>query len=98
MPASRAASSRCAARAMCSPRIRAERAMRRLYQKIYRTIIVSLLVVVAVAGTFWRIGFDSTPAGQAFELVGELAAAALPPPNAPPDVQREAVERLAQRL
>jgi len=72
--------------------------MRRLYQKIYLTIIVSLVAVVAVAGAFWRAGFDSSPAGQAYELAGELAAAVLPPPDAPPAVQREAVERLAQRL
>ncbi len=72
--------------------------MRRLYQKIYLTIIVSLLVVVAVSGAFWRIGFDSTPAGRAFEVASELAAAALPPSDAPAAVQREVVERLAQRL
>jgi signal transduction histidine kinase len=72
--------------------------MRRLYQKIYLTIVVSLVAVVVVAGAFWRMGFDTSPAGQAFELAGELAAAALPPPNAPRAVQREAAERLAQRL
>ena len=57
--------------------------MRRLYQKIYLTIIVSLLLVVAIAGVFWRAGFESSPADQAFELAGELAAAALPPADAP---------------
>jgi len=72
--------------------------MRRLYQKIYFTIIASLLVVVAVSSAFWRIGFDQTPAGQAFEMAGELAAAALPPPDAPQALQSEAVARLAQRL
>jgi signal transduction histidine kinase len=72
--------------------------MRRLYQKIYLTIIVSLVVVVAVAGAFWRLSFDSTSAGQAFELVAELAAAALPPAGAPDAVQQQALERLAQRL
>jgi signal transduction histidine kinase len=72
--------------------------MRRLYQKIYLTIVVSLLVVVAIAGAFWRAGFESSPAGQAFELAGELAAAALPPPDAPAAIQRQAVEQLARRL
>ena len=72
--------------------------MRRLYQKIYLTIVVSLVVVVAIAGAFWRTGFDSSPAGQAFELVGELAAAALPPPDAPAIEQGAAAERLARRL
>jgi two-component system, OmpR family, sensor histidine kinase RstB len=72
--------------------------MRRLYQKIYLTIVASLLVVVAVGGTFWRIGFDASPAGQALELAGELAAAALPSPDAPRVAQRDAIERLAHRL
>ena len=72
--------------------------MRKLYQKIYLTIVVSLLLVVAIAGAFWRAGFESSPAGQAFELAGELAAAALPPADAPAAVQRQAVERLAMRL
>jgi hypothetical protein len=67
--------------------------MRRLYQKIYLTIIVSLVAVVAVAGFYWRIGFDTSPAGQAFELAGELAAAALPPASAPRAAQRAADEQ-----
>ena len=49
--------------------------MRRLYLKIYLTIIVSLLMVVVVAGAIWRAGWERSPAGQAFELAGELAAA-----------------------
>ena len=35
--------------------------MRRLYLKIYLTIIASLLVVVVVAGAFWRFGADDIP-------------------------------------
>jgi signal transduction histidine kinase len=72
--------------------------MRRLYLKIYLTIIVSLLVVVLVAGAIWRAGWERSPAGQAFELAGELAAAALPPAEAPPALQQQAIERLAERL
>jgi signal transduction histidine kinase len=72
--------------------------MRRLSQKIYLTIVVSLMVVVAIAGAFWRVGFDPSPAGQALGLAGELAAAALPPPSASSAAQQEAVEQLAQRL
>ena len=37
--------------------------MRRLYQKIYLTIIASLLLVVLVAGLAWRLGGDRMPAG-----------------------------------
>lgn len=72
--------------------------MRRLYQKIYLTIIASLVAVVLVVGFLWRAGWDYSPASQAFEMVGELAAAALPPADAPAPVQQAAVARLADRL
>jgi two-component system, OmpR family, sensor histidine kinase RstB len=72
--------------------------MKRLYQKIYLTIIASLLLVVLVAGTVWRLGGDRMPVAQAFEMAGELAAAALPPADAPPAAQQQAIERLAQKL
>jgi signal transduction histidine kinase len=72
--------------------------MRRLYQKIYLTIVVILVLVVAVSGAFWRRGFDSSPAGQVFELAGELAAALLPPADAPLAAQQQAIERLAERF
>jgi signal transduction histidine kinase len=72
--------------------------MRRLYQKIYLAIVASLLLVVIVAGAAWRFGSDHSPAAQAFEMAGELAAAALPPPEASGPTQREGLERLARRL
>jgi signal transduction histidine kinase len=72
--------------------------MRRLYLKIYLTIIVSLLLVVVVAGAVWRSGWDQSPAGQAFEMAGELVAAVLPPADAPRSVQQQAIVQLAQRL
>jgi signal transduction histidine kinase len=72
--------------------------MRHLYQKIYLTIIASLLLVVLVAGTVWRLGGDRMPIAQAFDMAGQLAAAALPPPSAPPDAQERAVRRLARQF
>jgi len=72
--------------------------MKRLYQKIYLTIIASLLLVVLVAGAVWRLGADRMPVAQAFEMAGELAAAALPAADAAPAAQQQAIERLAQRL
>ena len=72
--------------------------MKRLYQKIYLTIIASLLLVVLVAGAVWRLGGDRMPVAQAFEMAGELAAAALPRADAPADAQQAAIERLARRL
>jgi signal transduction histidine kinase len=72
--------------------------MKRLYQKIYLTIIASLLLVVLVAGAVWRLGGDRMPVAQAFEMAGELAAAALPGADAPQSAQEQAVERLARKL
>lgn len=72
--------------------------MRRLYQKIYLTIVASLVLVVIVAGALWRLGAENTPAAQAFEMAGELVAVLLPPANAPAAAQQAAVERIAARL
>ena len=72
--------------------------MRRLYQKIYLTIIASLLLVVLVAGAFWRFGSDTSPAAMSFEIAVEFAAAALPPAQAPRSALQAAIERLADRL
>jgi signal transduction histidine kinase len=72
--------------------------MKRLYQKIYLTIIASLLLVVLVAGGVWRLGGDRMPVAQAFEMAGELAAAALPRADAAQSAQQAAVDRLGHRL
>ena len=72
--------------------------MRRLYQKIYLTIVASLLLVVLIAFAVWRPGAAYSPAGQAFELVSELAAAALPPAVASREAQQRAIDQLASRL
>jgi signal transduction histidine kinase len=73
--------------------------MRRLYLKIYLTIIASLVLVVLVAGGLWRFGSGGvSPAAQAFEMAGELASSALPPAYAPRADQQSAIEDLASRL
>jgi signal transduction histidine kinase len=72
--------------------------VRRLYQSIYLTIIASLLVVVLVAGAVWRFGPEDSPPTHAAEVAGALAAAALPPADAPHDIQQQAIQRLAARL
>src|SRR6516162_709620 len=72
--------------------------MRRLYQKIYLVFLASLLAVMTISGLFWRLGQAGSPYGQALALVAELASAALPPADAPPQAQRQAVERLGRRL
>jgi signal transduction histidine kinase len=72
--------------------------VRRLYQSIYLAIIASLLVVVLLAGAVWRFGPEDSPPTQAAELAGDLAVAALPPADAPREVQQQAIQRLAEQL
>jgi signal transduction histidine kinase len=72
--------------------------MRRLYRKIYLVFLASLLAVVIISGLLWRLGPSGSAYGQALELVAELAAAALPPGDASPQTQHQAVERLGRRL
>jgi signal transduction histidine kinase len=72
--------------------------MRRLSHKIYLMIVVCLVAVVLFAGAFWRRTSETLPVRQAFEVAGELAAIALAPPEAPADVQRDALKELAGRL
>src|SRR5262245_30591195 len=72
--------------------------MRRLYQKIYLTIIASLVLVVLVSGAVWRFGAQYSPANQAFAIVSEVAAAVLPPASAPRAVQQSEIARIAEQL
>ena len=51
----------------------------RLYLRIYAAVIASLVLVVLVAGAVWHFGAQFSPANQAFEIVGGVAAAVLPP-------------------
>jgi len=72
--------------------------MRRLYIKIYLTIIASLLLVVLVAGGVWRWGSGGPPGSQVFEIAGEIASLALPPSTASQSEQQRAIGYLAQRF
>jgi signal transduction histidine kinase len=72
--------------------------MRRLYQKIYLTIVASLVLVVMVAGAIWRMGAENTPAAQAFEIASELVAMLLPPANAPQVSQQIVIDRVAKQV
>ena len=51
--------------------------MKRLYQKIYLTIVVALLLVVLVAGAIWRFGQPPAPVAEGFEVAGELLVGGL---------------------
>ena len=72
--------------------------MRRLYRKIYLTMVLALLAVVAVGALMQWIGRGPGPLEQGVELASELAGAALPPDSAKPDEQANALKRLAGRL
>ncbi len=72
--------------------------MRHLYQKIYLTIIIALLLVVLVAGAFWRMVANNAPVDAAFDMVGEMATAVLPPPDAPVRAQQETIKHFARRI
>jgi signal transduction histidine kinase len=71
--------------------------LRRLFHQVYLTIVVSLILVVLAAGALWRITAEHPEVRQAFELAGDMAAAALPPADAPAATQRRALERIHRR-
>jgi signal transduction histidine kinase len=72
--------------------------MKRLYRKIYLTIVGSLLLVVLLSAAIWQLGGQRPPMSEALDLAGELVAAALPPSDAPAPHQAEAIAQLAARL
>ena len=72
--------------------------MKRLYLQFYLTIIASLVAVVLIAGILFRVAAQDMPIDKAFRMVGEIAAAAVPPADAPAETQQRAISRLAERL
>jgi signal transduction histidine kinase len=71
---------------------------RRLYKQIYLSIIASLLLVVLLGGTFWWMAPHPPTGPQAFELLGELVAPALPAADADADTQQRFLSRVHDRL
>ncbi len=71
---------------------------KRLSTQIYLTIVLTLLVVVVVAGGLWRFSGGERQLRQAITVAGELLANGLPPATAPESVQRDAAINLAKRL
>ncbi|HXF55912.1 MAG TPA: HAMP domain-containing sensor histidine kinase [Hyphomicrobiaceae bacterium] len=72
--------------------------MRRLYYQVYLVILLSLALVVVVAGILWRLAPGGTPADHALEIAGALVAPQLPPRGAPAGEQQQALERLHRRF
>src|SRR5262245_33636970 len=72
--------------------------MRRLYLQVYLTIVASLVLVVLMAALLWHFFAGVGPFGPHFEVAGEIIAELVPPANAPPQAQQQAINRLAERL
>lgn len=72
--------------------------LKRLYLRIYLTIVLSLGIVVLVAGVLWRNTSEVTPFRQALDLASELAASAVAPPTESAAAQQESLVALSHRL
>jgi signal transduction histidine kinase len=69
--------------------------VKRLYLRLYLTVVLSLAAFALVAGYLWRVLVEVAPPPQAAELAGEIAQGALPPADAPREAQQAALERLS---
>ncbi len=68
--------------------------MSRLHLQIWLTVLASLFVFAIAAGALWRALNDSSvPPG--FDLAAEVVQGALPPADAPREVQADALARLS---
>ena len=66
--------------------------------QIYVTVALSLaLLAIAAAGIF-RLAMESAPASHALEMAGVVIMAALPPRDALPEAQQQALAKLARDL
>jgi len=74
------------------------RGMKKLYLQIYLTVVMSLVLLVLMAGLMWRLSSQMGPGAQAMEMAGRVAEAILPPAESAPETQRQALERLASKL
>jgi signal transduction histidine kinase len=72
--------------------------MRRLYLQIDLAIVASLALFAVIAGAIWWNTFDTGRFSRNFEIAADLAGSLLPPADAVPERQREALNDLARRL
>ncbi len=71
---------------------------KRLSTQVYLTIVLTLVIVVVVAGGLWRFSGGERQLRQVITVAGELLANGLPRATAPESVQRDAAINLAKRL
>jgi len=68
--------------------------VKRLYLRIYLSMIASLAIFALIAALGWKFAFDREHASRDERaLVAEVVAALLPPADAPPEAQRAVLER-----
>ncbi|MCP4382912.1 MAG: HAMP domain-containing protein [Hyphomicrobiales bacterium] len=72
--------------------------MKRLYRKIYFTIVGSLVLVVVVAAVVWQFGARQPTSDAAYDLASDIIMTALPAADAPLEDQKQAAASLALRL
>jgi signal transduction histidine kinase len=72
--------------------------VKRLYLQIYLTIVVILVIATVAVGLMSRFAFDAERFDDMMTVARELAVKALPPPDAPPARQQEAIDRLHDML
>lgn len=70
----------------------------RLFLKVYATIVGTLLLVVFVSVAIWWTGPEQSMARKSFGMASGLATAALGDPDAPPEAQKAAIQRLSGLL
>ena len=70
--------------------------LRKLYFRIYLSVVASLTALVLLTGLFWHFEGDKSPPNQVFETVRDVILMALPPADAEPAKQQEVLERLAR--
>jgi len=70
----------------------------RLYLRIYLAVVASLALVALLFGLMWRWSLDPERSGGTADVLAEIAAAVLPPPGAPPEVQQGALEHWRTRI
>jgi signal transduction histidine kinase len=72
--------------------------VKRLYLRIYLSMIASLAIFALIAALGWKFAFDREQASRDERaLVAEVVAALLPPADAPPEAQRAVLERWHSR-
>jgi signal transduction histidine kinase len=72
--------------------------MRRLYAQIFLTVLATLVVFAVLAGAAWRLAFEPQRHDDRFRGAGEVAAALLPPADAPAERHQAALDELHRKL